>query len=86
MRRAVEWTVYPRDQVASPYVVIQSVTRIARIDLTRNVALLSHPRKGNAFRHLAPARGAVEVPVDPDLVARLRGLDLQPQVICKGLS
>jgi hypothetical protein len=70
MRKAVEWTVYPRnaDAAATDRVLMQSDHRIAEFDPTTGAGRLSAHKSGGAyFFHLG--FGATRITVPPEVIA-----------------
>jgi len=57
MRKEADFTIYPYD--GGDYVLLQSDTRILRLNLRTGIALVSKPRSGGAYGvHLNQALGA----------------------------
>jgi hypothetical protein len=75
MRKAVEWTVYPRPTNVGPEystVTIQSDSRICQFDTkTRKGMLSKHRSSGAYFMHLSSFLGATEVEIPQELVDQL---------------
>lgn len=70
MRKAVEWTVYPRSAMNPRIVTIQSDHRIAHFDVTTGQGMLSqHKASGAYFIHLVREAGAMPVVVPGDVVS-----------------
>jgi len=75
MRKAVEWVLYPQTADEPHIVIIQSERRIAQVNLTTGLAVLSTGKGGhNGFMHLSPALGATSVNVPPEMLAELKRL------------
>lgn len=75
MRKAVEWVLYPQKADDLERVVIQCDKRIAQVNMTTGLAVLSTGKGGhNGFMHLSPALGATSVVVPPEMVAELKRL------------
>ena len=73
MRKAVDWTVFPSEEVAKGIVTIQSDNRIARVDLNAALAILSNGKGGHqGFLKLLAYLGAKTVPVSAEVVSKIR--------------
>lgn len=82
MRKAVNWTVYPRPTNVGPEyteVTIQSDSRICKFDtVTRKGLLSKHCPNGAYFIHLARHLGATEVEIPQEVVDQIVGCIPQP--------
>lgn len=73
MRKAVEWTVYPKDANEQTTVIIQCDKRIAQVNLETGKALLSDGKGGHqGFFKLNKIVGAVEVDCPQGMLDQLK--------------
>lgn len=86
MRKAVEWTVYPRNSATSS-VIIQSDHRIAEFDPATGAGWLSvHKPNGAYFMHLNKFLGATVVAVPREVIdAALAAVPLPGEEIGPGV-
>lgn len=83
MRKAVDWTVYPKakdpaDDGSARMITIQSDSRIAQFNSQTGVGMLSAHKSGGAyFLHLNAFLGATAITVPADIIAA--ALTAQPK-------
>lgn len=74
MRKAVEWTVYPRQDASDEDWIIQSERRIAKVNADGE-AVVSNGKGGHqGFHKLIPALGAISCQCPADMLKQLKAL------------
>lgn len=82
MRKAADWTIYPRKSADEPEVTIQCEKRIAQVNLDTKEGILSSGKGGHpGFHTLHPALGATKIVLTDDQVTELRGKTVVASVV-----
>lgn len=73
MRKADDWTIYPRPNANDPEVTIQCDKRIARVNLDTKQGILSTGKGGHqGFAALSPMFNPIPITLTDEQVAELR--------------